>query len=212
MHYACPRGVARPARSPCVGTVLTEPAGGFGVYRAPQPLALPPPCQQLVALAALKRRTVHRSWICSTLWPYAPPAKAVASLRSAVATASSRRRPPACRRHPFRGLGAGRFGGLARCGRADHAAARRFGAGRRRSSSGRRSASPTAGLRAPPRLGRSLACARALPLPRDADGRARGAHPGFRSRRARVRTPAGLLRSLHKRSDGLAVKGSPENR
>ena len=140
MHYACPRGVARPARSPCVGTVLTEPAGGFGVYRAPQPLALPPSCQQLVALAALKRRTVHRSWICSTLWPYAPPAKAVASLRSAVATASSRRRPPACRRHPFRGLGAGRFGGLARCGRADHAAARRFGAGRRRSSSGRRSA------------------------------------------------------------------------
>ena len=33
--------------------------GGFGVYRAQQPLALPPSCQQLVALAALKRRTVQ---------------------------------------------------------------------------------------------------------------------------------------------------------
>ena len=58
--------------------------GGFGVYRAKQPLALPPSCQRVVALAALKRRPVHRSWICSTLWPYAPPAKAAASLRSTL--------------------------------------------------------------------------------------------------------------------------------
>ena len=54
--------------------------GGFGVYRDQHPLALPPSCQRVIALAALKRRTVHRSWICATLWPYAPPRQAAASL------------------------------------------------------------------------------------------------------------------------------------
>ena len=36
--------------------------GGFEVYRDGQLLDLPPSCQRLVALAALKRRAVPRSW------------------------------------------------------------------------------------------------------------------------------------------------------
>lgn len=58
--------------------------GGFGAYRGDQRLDLPPSCQRVVALAALKRRPVHRGWMCSTLWPYSPPAKAVARLRSTL--------------------------------------------------------------------------------------------------------------------------------
>src|SRR5262245_34055864 len=47
-------------------------------------LALPPSCARLVALVALKRRALHRSWLCATLWPSAKPANAVASLRSTL--------------------------------------------------------------------------------------------------------------------------------
>lgn len=35
-------------------------------------------------MAALKRQPVHRGWMCSTLWPYSPPPKAVARLRSTL--------------------------------------------------------------------------------------------------------------------------------
>lgn len=58
--------------------------GDFAVYRGMRPIILPPSCQRVVALAALKRRRLHRTWVCATLWPYAPPAKASASLRSAL--------------------------------------------------------------------------------------------------------------------------------
>ncbi|MFN3001814.1 AfsR/SARP family transcriptional regulator [Mycolicibacterium wolinskyi] len=58
--------------------------GEFAVYRDMKPLVLPPSCRRVVALAAVKRRELHRSWVCATLWPYSPPAKAVASLRSAL--------------------------------------------------------------------------------------------------------------------------------
>jgi DNA-binding SARP family transcriptional activator len=47
-------------------------------------MVLSPSCQRVVALAALKRRTLHRTWVCSTLWPDTPPRKATASLRSAL--------------------------------------------------------------------------------------------------------------------------------
>ena len=43
--------------------------GRFGVYRDDQPLDLPPSCRRLVALAALKRRAVPRTWMCRVLWP-----------------------------------------------------------------------------------------------------------------------------------------------
>lgn len=49
-----------------------------------KPLALPPSCQRVVALAALKRRPLHRQWVSATLWPNSAPANAVASLRSAL--------------------------------------------------------------------------------------------------------------------------------
>ncbi len=58
--------------------------GEFAVYRDMQPLALPPSCRRLVALAAVKRRELHRSWVCDLLWPDSPPHKAVSSLRSAL--------------------------------------------------------------------------------------------------------------------------------
>lgn len=58
--------------------------GGFAVDRGGRHIELPPACQRVVALAALKRRPVHRLWVCATLWPHAQTRKAVASLRSAV--------------------------------------------------------------------------------------------------------------------------------
>ncbi|MBN3509506.1 transcriptional regulator [Mycolicibacterium septicum] len=58
--------------------------GEFAVYRDMEPLVLPPSCRRLVALAAVKRRELHRSWVCDLLWPDSPPHKAVSSLRSAL--------------------------------------------------------------------------------------------------------------------------------
>ncbi|MEW2483187.1 transcriptional regulator [Mycobacterium sp. NPDC049093] len=58
--------------------------GEFAVYRDTEPLVLPPSCRRLVALAAVKRRELHRSWVCDLLWPGSPPHKAVSSLRSAL--------------------------------------------------------------------------------------------------------------------------------
>lgn len=58
--------------------------GGFAVHRGDQPVDMPPACQRLVALVALKRRPVHRLWVCATLWPHAQTRRAVASLRSAM--------------------------------------------------------------------------------------------------------------------------------
>jgi DNA-binding SARP family transcriptional activator len=58
--------------------------GGFAVHRGDRPVDLPPACQRLIALIALKRRPVHRLWVCAVLWPHAPTRRAVASLRSAM--------------------------------------------------------------------------------------------------------------------------------
>ena len=58
--------------------------GGFTVRRGDQNVVLPPACQRLIALVALKRRPVHRLWVCAMLWPHAPTRRAVASLRSAM--------------------------------------------------------------------------------------------------------------------------------
>jgi hypothetical protein len=58
--------------------------GQFAVYRGDQPIDLPPACQRLIALLALKRRPVHRLWVCAMLWPHAQTRRAVASLRSAM--------------------------------------------------------------------------------------------------------------------------------
>jgi DNA-binding SARP family transcriptional activator len=58
--------------------------GEFTVYRDLEPLLLPPSCRRVVALAAVKRRELHRSWVCDLLWPGSPPHKAVSSLRSAL--------------------------------------------------------------------------------------------------------------------------------
>ena len=58
--------------------------GGFAVYRGDDRVELPPACQRLIALIALKRRPVHRLWVCAVLWPHAPTRRAVASLRSAM--------------------------------------------------------------------------------------------------------------------------------
>jgi two-component SAPR family response regulator len=58
--------------------------GGFDCDRDKQRLDLPPSCQRVVALAALKLRPLHRTWMCATLWPYSPPSKAVARLRSTL--------------------------------------------------------------------------------------------------------------------------------
>jgi DNA-binding SARP family transcriptional activator len=58
--------------------------GGFEVYRDDQMLDLPPSCQRLVALAALKRRAVPRSWLCRALWPTTRPDRATARLRTTL--------------------------------------------------------------------------------------------------------------------------------
>ncbi len=58
--------------------------GGFAVRRGEEPIELPPACQRLVTLLALKRKPVHRLWVCATLWPHTQTRKAVASLRSAM--------------------------------------------------------------------------------------------------------------------------------
>ena len=58
--------------------------GGFDVHRDGLPLELPPSCQRLVALAALKRRAVPRSWLCRTLWPTTRPDRATARLRTTL--------------------------------------------------------------------------------------------------------------------------------
>ncbi|PEG59260.1 transcriptional regulator [Mycolicibacterium boenickei] len=58
--------------------------GEFAVYRDMEPVVLPPSCRRLVALTAVKRRELHRSWVCDLLWPGSPPQKAVSSLRSAL--------------------------------------------------------------------------------------------------------------------------------
>jgi DNA-binding SARP family transcriptional activator len=58
--------------------------GGFSVNRGDRSVELPPACQRLVALVALKRRPAHRLWVCATLWPNRPTRRAVASLRSAM--------------------------------------------------------------------------------------------------------------------------------
>jgi DNA-binding SARP family transcriptional activator len=64
--------------------------GGFGVYRDHRPVELPPSCRRLVAAVALRPRPVPRTWVCATLWPDAPPRKAIANLRSTL----WRLRPP----------------------------------------------------------------------------------------------------------------------
>jgi DNA-binding SARP family transcriptional activator len=61
-------------------TLLRE----FGAYRDRQPLYLPRSCQRLLALLALKRRPLHRTWICETLWPRVPPQLAAARLRTTM--------------------------------------------------------------------------------------------------------------------------------
>src|SRR5258705_9824112 len=58
--------------------------GQFAVRRDDQPVELPPACQRLIALVALKRRPVHRLWVCAMLWPHAQTRRAVASLRSTM--------------------------------------------------------------------------------------------------------------------------------
>jgi DNA-binding SARP family transcriptional activator len=58
--------------------------GQFAVHRGEQPVELPPASQRLIALVALKRRPVHRLWVCAMLWPHAQTRRAVASLRSAM--------------------------------------------------------------------------------------------------------------------------------
>lgn len=58
--------------------------GGFDVHRDGLLLDLPPSCQRLVALAALKRRAVPRSWLCRTLWPTTRPDRATARLRTTL--------------------------------------------------------------------------------------------------------------------------------
>ncbi|MDT5210784.1 MAG: hypothetical protein QOF67_3199 [Mycobacterium sp.] len=58
--------------------------GQFAVHRGQQPVDLPPACQRLIALVALKRRPVHRLWVCAMLWPHAQTRRAVASLRSTM--------------------------------------------------------------------------------------------------------------------------------
>ena len=58
--------------------------GGFEVYRDDQLLDLPPSCQRLVALAALKRRPVPRGYVCRTLWPTTRSDRATARLRTTL--------------------------------------------------------------------------------------------------------------------------------
>jgi DNA-binding SARP family transcriptional activator len=58
--------------------------GEFAVYHGDRHVDLPPACRRLVALVALKRRPVHRLWVCATLWPKAHSRRAAASLQSAL--------------------------------------------------------------------------------------------------------------------------------
>jgi DNA-binding SARP family transcriptional activator len=58
--------------------------GQFAVHRGEQPVELPPACQRLIALVALKRRPVHRLWVCAMLYPHAQTRRAIASLRSTM--------------------------------------------------------------------------------------------------------------------------------
>jgi DNA-binding SARP family transcriptional activator len=58
--------------------------GGFEVYRDGQLLDLPPSCRRLVALVALKRRAVPRSWVCRALWPTIRHDRAAARLRTTL--------------------------------------------------------------------------------------------------------------------------------
>jgi DNA-binding SARP family transcriptional activator len=58
--------------------------GQFAVHRGDEPVELPPACQRLVALVALKRRPVHRLWVCAMLYPHAQTRRAIASLRSTM--------------------------------------------------------------------------------------------------------------------------------
>jgi DNA-binding SARP family transcriptional activator len=58
--------------------------GQFAVHRGEQPVELPPACQKLIALVAIKRRPVHRLWVCAMLWPHAQTRRAIASLRSTM--------------------------------------------------------------------------------------------------------------------------------
>jgi DNA-binding SARP family transcriptional activator len=58
--------------------------GGFAVHHGDRPVDVPPACRRLIALVALKRRPVHRLWVCATLWPHAQTRRAEASLRSAL--------------------------------------------------------------------------------------------------------------------------------
>jgi DNA-binding SARP family transcriptional activator len=58
--------------------------GQFSVYRGEEPVDLPPACQRLISLVALKRRPVHRLWVCAMLWPHAQTRRAIASLRSTM--------------------------------------------------------------------------------------------------------------------------------
>jgi DNA-binding SARP family transcriptional activator len=58
--------------------------GGFAVHRDNQALDLPPSCQRLVALTALKRRPIPRSFVCRTLWPTTRPEAASARLRTTL--------------------------------------------------------------------------------------------------------------------------------
>jgi DNA-binding SARP family transcriptional activator len=58
--------------------------GGFEVRRDGQLLGLPPSCQRLVALAALKRRAMPRNWMCRSLWPTTRPDRATARLRTTL--------------------------------------------------------------------------------------------------------------------------------
>lgn len=58
--------------------------GGFAVERDGHRIDLPPACQRVVAVVALRRRPVHRLWVCATLWPNAQTRRAITSLRSAM--------------------------------------------------------------------------------------------------------------------------------
>lgn len=58
--------------------------GQFAVHRGEQSVELPPACQRLIGLVALKRRPVHRLWVCAMLWPHAQTRRAIASLRSTM--------------------------------------------------------------------------------------------------------------------------------
>jgi len=58
--------------------------GGFAVHRDARLIDLPPSCRRVVALAAVKRRPLPRSWVCSVLWPTSSPDRAIARLRTTL--------------------------------------------------------------------------------------------------------------------------------